>query len=68
MEHYNQLRFPICCSDTDNDNISKNYLQELFGSFPFGEAGGHEVEDAEDGEYQIYEQYSDGNYSDDDDY
>ncbi|PSS35759.1 General transcription factor 3C polypeptide like [Actinidia chinensis var. chinensis] len=59
---------PQPSSYTDNDNISKNYLQELFGSFPFGEVGGHGVEDAEDGEYHIYEQYSDGNYSDDDDY
>lgn len=58
------------CSHTDNDNISKNYLQELFGSFPFGEVGAHGLQDADisDGEYPIYEQFSEGNCSDDDDY
>ncbi|KAF7132871.1 hypothetical protein RHSIM_Rhsim09G0003800 [Rhododendron simsii] len=54
----------------DNDNISKNYLQELFGSFPFGGVDGHGLQDADnsDGEYPIYEQFSEGNFSDDDDY
>ncbi|KAL3533545.1 hypothetical protein ACH5RR_007066 [Cinchona calisaya] len=52
----------------DHENMSTNYLQELFGSFPFNAAGGNEMPDANtsDGEYEIYEQYSDGNYSDDD--
>ncbi|CAL5375246.1 unnamed protein product [Camellia sinensis] len=61
---------PQPCSYMGNENISKNYLQELFGSFPSGEVGGgHRLQDADnsDGEYQIYEQYSDGNYSNEDD-
>ncbi|KAK3035402.1 hypothetical protein RJ639_032930 [Escallonia herrerae] len=55
-------------SDTNSDNISKNYLQELFGSFPFSEAGASGLLDAgnSDEEYQIYEQFSDGMNSDDD--
>lgn len=54
-------------SYTNEDNISKNYLQELFGSFPYN-GGNNEFQDGEnsDGEYQIYDQYSDENYSDDD--
>ncbi|XP_058184245.1 uncharacterized protein LOC131301813 isoform X2 [Rhododendron vialii] len=61
---------PKACSYIDNDNISKNYLQELFGSFPFGGVDGHGLQDADnsDGEYPIYEQFSEGNFSDDDDY
>ncbi|KAJ9550196.1 hypothetical protein OSB04_014241 [Centaurea solstitialis] len=53
--------------DANQDNISKNYLQELFGSFPYN-GGSSEFQDAEnsDGEYQIYDQNSDQNYSDDD--
>ncbi|XP_022887759.1 uncharacterized protein LOC111403473 isoform X2 [Olea europaea var. sylvestris] len=49
---------------TDNENVSRDYLQDLFGSFPFG------VDQQEEtaGEYQIYEQYSDDNYSEDEDY
>lgn len=66
----NHVKIPICFSDAVRENISKNYLQELFGSFPFSEAGGFELPGAanSDEEYQIYEQYSDGNYSGDDDY
>ncbi|KAI3446704.1 hypothetical protein Pfo_003369 [Paulownia fortunei] len=62
--------FPVADSYIDHENISKDYLQELFGSFPFRAAGGDELQDADpyDGGYQIYEQYSDGNYSDDEDY
>ncbi|KAK4392689.1 General transcription factor 3C polypeptide 5 [Sesamum angolense] len=43
---------------------------DLFGSFPFGAAGGNEMldTDPQDDGYQIYEQYSDGDYSDDEDY
>lgn len=54
----------------DAENISRDYLQGLFGSFSFTKAGGGEVQDADtsDGEYQIYEQDSLGEYSDDDDY
>lgn len=54
-------------SYANQDNISKNYLQELFGSFPYN-GGSNEFQDAEnsDGEYQIYDQNSDENYSDDD--
>ncbi|KAL3630319.1 hypothetical protein CASFOL_023303 [Castilleja foliolosa] len=53
----------------DHENISKDYLQDLFGSFPLGVTGGGEMQDADpdEGGYQIYEQYSDDNYSDDDD-
>ncbi|KAL1553844.1 general transcription factor 3C polypeptide 5-like [Salvia divinorum] len=52
----------------ENDNISKDYLQDLFGSFPFGSAGGNEMQDDPyDEEYQIYDQGSDGNFSNDED-
>ncbi|KAM7520307.1 hypothetical protein LguiB_019269 [Lonicera macranthoides] len=60
---------PQQSSYTDRENISRNYLQDLFGSFPFSDAaGGTAFQDADisDGEYEIYEQYN-GN-SDDDDY
>ncbi|CDP09562.1 unnamed protein product, partial [Coffea canephora] len=55
-------------SYTDHENMSRNYLQELFGSFPFNAAGDNEMPDANisDGEYEIYEHYSDENYSNDD--
>ncbi|XP_061989471.1 transcription factor tau subunit sfc1-like isoform X2 [Rosa rugosa] len=48
------------------ENISRTHLQELFGSFPSPEAGGNRIQDAytSDEEYQIYEQDSDGNFSD----
>lgn len=63
------LPYPILHLDIDNENISKEYLQDLFGSFPFGSAGGNEVQDLDpfDG-YDIYEENSDGNFSDDEDY
>ena len=62
------LRYPILHSDIENDNISKDYLQDLFGSFPFGSAGGNEMQDDPyDEEYQIYDQDSDGNLSNDED-
>ena len=56
--------------DTDHEYMSRNYLQELFGSFPFNAAGDNEMPDANisDGEYEIYEHYSDENYSNDDEY
>lgn len=56
--------------DLNTENISRDYLQGLFGSFSFTKAGGGEVQDPDtsDGEYQIYEQDSLGDYSDDDDY
>ncbi|KAL2507207.1 Transcription factor IIIC [Forsythia ovata] len=62
------------CTYAENENVSRVYLQELFGSFPFGVD--HPQEDADDvadahlaaGEYQIYDQYSDDNHSEDDDY
>ncbi|KAL7134463.1 hypothetical protein ABFS83_11G028700 [Erythranthe nasuta] len=62
--------FPPPDSYTNQESISKGYLQELFGSFPFGGGGGGEVQDVDpdDGEFQIYEQNSDDNYSDDEDY
>ncbi|XP_017219153.1 uncharacterized protein LOC108196397 [Daucus carota subsp. sativus] len=57
-------------SYTGQQNISKNYLQELFGSFPISDAGGSVLADTanSDDEYPIYEQYSDINYSTDDEY
>ncbi|XP_039063190.1 general transcription factor 3C polypeptide 5-like [Hibiscus syriacus] len=54
----------------DMENNSRTYLQELFGSFPStvsGAADAIQAADGSDGEYQIYEQFSDNNYSDDDD-
>ncbi|XP_057767251.1 uncharacterized protein LOC130987660 [Salvia miltiorrhiza] len=52
----------------ENDNISKEYLQDLFGSFPFGSAGGSEMhDDPYDEEYQIYDQDSDDDFSNDED-
>ncbi|KAE8663266.1 Transcription factor IIIC, subunit 5, putative isoform 2 [Hibiscus syriacus] len=53
----------------DMENNSRTYLQELFGSFPSaisGAADAIQAADGSDGEYQIYEQFSDNNYSDDD--
>ncbi|OVA17015.1 Transcription factor IIIC [Macleaya cordata] len=59
-----QSSYPI------GENISKNYLQELFGSFPSSGVVNNKVQDGEisDGEYQIFEEDSDDNdnYSDDD--
>ncbi|KAK4768969.1 hypothetical protein SAY86_027119 [Trapa natans] len=50
----------------DPDNISRTYLQDLFGSFPSAETRVDEAnEDLSDGDYQIYEQDSDNSYSDD---
>ncbi|XVF10125.1 hypothetical protein REPUB_Repub07fG0156000 [Reevesia pubescens] len=53
----------------DMENNSRTYLQELFGSFPSTVHGADAIQaaDTSDGEYQIYEQFSDDNYSDDDD-
>lgn len=50
--------------------MSKDYLQELFGSFPISDGGGVAMPDAahSDDEYPIYEQFSDINYSTDDEY
>ncbi|GER27790.1 transcription factor IIIC [Striga asiatica] len=55
--------FSLPDSYMDHENISKDYLQELFGSFPFGATNGHEMPD-DDGGYQIY----DDNFSEDEDY
>ncbi|PIA40884.1 hypothetical protein AQUCO_02400147v1 [Aquilegia coerulea] len=51
------------------ENISKNYLQELFGSFPSTEAGRNKDPEAEgsDAEYQIFEHDSGDNNNDSDD-
>ncbi|XVF53338.1 hypothetical protein PTKIN_Ptkin05aG0091600 [Pterospermum kingtungense] len=53
----------------DMENNSRTYLQELFGSFPSTapDADAIQTADTSDGEYQIYEQFSDNDYSDDDD-
>ncbi|KZV48529.1 general transcription factor 3C polypeptide 5-like [Dorcoceras hygrometricum] len=51
-------------------DAAEDYLQELFGSFPFNAAAeGDEMQGADqyDGEYQIYEQYSDEGDDDFDD-
>ncbi|GKC54092.1 hypothetical protein Tco_1076837 [Tanacetum coccineum] len=58
-------RFPICCLDINQENMSKNYLQELFGSFPYN-GGSQENAENSDGEYQIFDHDSDGNISNDD--
>ncbi|OMO93552.1 Transcription factor IIIC, subunit 5 [Corchorus olitorius] len=52
--------------DLDMENNSRTYLQELFGSFPSAAVGADAIQDADasDGEYQIYEHFSDNNYSD----
>lgn len=56
--------------DIENENISKGYLQDLFGSFPFGSDGGNGMQDLDpyDEEYHIYDQDSDENFSNDEDY
>ncbi|XP_019104196.1 uncharacterized protein LOC104889069 isoform X2 [Beta vulgaris subsp. vulgaris] len=51
-------------SEPCTESISRNYLQELFESFPSTGAS-DQLHGADVGEYQIYEQDSDGNYSDD---
>ncbi|KAM3320692.1 general transcription factor 3C polypeptide 5 isoform X1 [Capsicum chacoense] len=60
---------------TNHDNVSRDYLQELFGNFPFSTAGvdtagvDEEVQDDQSlGEYQIYDEYNDGSGSEDEDY
>lgn len=54
---------------TNHDNVSRDYLQELFGNFPSNTAGMDEVQDDQSlGEYQIYDQYNDDSYSEDEDY
>lgn len=64
-----QIAISYSNSDTDHDSISRTYLQELFGNFPSGAARTDEAQDDQSvGEYQIYEQYSDEYYSEDDDY
>ncbi|XP_073151523.1 uncharacterized protein [Henckelia pumila] len=58
-------------SYTEHENVSKDYLQELFGSFPFNVAAeGDEMQGADpygEEEYQIYEQHSDEGDDDFDD-
>ncbi|KAL8497538.1 hypothetical protein ACS0TY_021026 [Phlomoides rotata] len=61
-----QRNFPLPDSYTEHDSISKDYLQDLFGSFPNGSASEVLDSDPYDGGYEIYDQYSDGNLSDDD--
>ena len=47
------------------ENISRTHLQELFGSFPSNELDNdHGQENGSDDEYQIYEDDTEGNYSD----
>lgn len=54
---------------TNHDNVSRDYLQELFGNFPSCTTGVDEVEDDQSiGEYQIFDQYNDDSYSEDEDY
>lgn len=49
----------------NQENMSKNYLQELFGSFPYN-GGSQENAENSDGEYHIFDHDSDGNISNDD--
>nr|BAF00928.1 hypothetical protein [Arabidopsis thaliana] len=55
----------------DTENSSRTYLQGLFDSFPSSEPnlyGDFAVDDGSDGEFQIYEEESEGLYSIDDDH
>lgn len=69
VSHQRNFSLPPC-TYTENENVSRDYLQDLFGSFPFGVDHQEEDDDAHltAGEYQIYEQYSDDNYSEDEGY
>ncbi|XP_015901601.2 uncharacterized protein LOC107434631 isoform X1 [Ziziphus jujuba] len=51
------------------ESISRVHLQELFGSFPSTEPGGDRTQEADisDEEYEIFEQDSDGEFSNEDD-
>lgn len=63
------LDFPIQLKDLDTENSSRTYLQGLFDSFPTSEPGLYgdfAVDDGSDGEFQIYEEESEGLYSVDD--
>ncbi|MFS7935135.1 hypothetical protein Hanom_Chr05g00399911 [Helianthus anomalus] len=51
--------FPMCCKDINQENVSKTYLQELFGSFP---NNGQDAENSNE-EYHIF----DGSNSEDED-
>ena len=66
------MRFPICEIDINMESMSRSHLQELFGSFPFsqeaGSSGNAQNADSSGEEYQILEQDSDGNFSDEYDY
>lgn len=54
---------------TNHDNVSRDYLQELFGNFPSCTTGvDDEQDDQSIGEYQIFDQYNDDSYSEDEDY
>lgn len=66
----NTTEFPIYSLGLNVESISRTHLQELFGSFPSTEAGGDKTQEADvsDEEYEILEQDSDGNFSDEDDY
>lgn len=59
--------FPMHNIDVNMENISRHNLQELFVSFPSGEPGNHQMRNSDE-EYQIFEQGSDENLSDEDDY
>lgn len=63
------VEFPICNLDLNVESISRTHLQELLDIFPSIEAGGDRTQEADtsDEEYQIYEQHSDGNFSNKDD-
>ncbi|KAI3929251.1 hypothetical protein MKX01_006487, partial [Papaver californicum] len=55
-----QSSYPI------GENISKNYLQELFGGFPSSGVAGSNIQDGDISDYQILGDISDDNdnYSD----
>ncbi|KAF4381489.1 hypothetical protein G4B88_029844 [Cannabis sativa] len=65
---YFSEKFPILELDLDlnMESISRTHLQELFGSFPSNEGGEDKVQDRDisDEEYQILEQDSEDNLSD----
>jgi len=59
--------FPIRTIDLGGEKFTRDYLQDLFQSFPSADGTHSQGHDAgSDGEYQIYEQGSDDNNSDDD--
>lgn len=61
--------YPYTFVALETESNSRNYLQELFDSFPYMNDGGDKMQDAESSEeeYQIYEQDDDDDLQYDDD-